>query len=113
MKSICSPPTAYCLLPTAYCRLPTACCLLPTAYCISGRRDGEGSSQAVPDKMSPPTRKEKTSKFKKVNERGGNIYENKGPVFHSPRQSGNVKENKASYALKAGMLVKRKIDSVW
>jgi hypothetical protein len=63
--------------------------------------------------MSPPTRKEKTSKFKKVNERGGNIYENKGPVFHSPRQSGNVKENKASYALKAGMLVKRKIDSVW
>ena len=24
MKSICSPPTAFCLLPTAYCRLPTA-----------------------------------------------------------------------------------------
>jgi hypothetical protein len=24
MKSICSPPTAFCLLPTAFCLLPTA-----------------------------------------------------------------------------------------
>jgi hypothetical protein len=38
----------------------------------------------------------------------GNVYENKGPAFSRPRQSGNVIENKGSYALKAGMLLKRK-----
>ncbi|MGA9055851.1 MAG: hypothetical protein WB763_05000 [Terriglobia bacterium] len=38
----------------------------------------------------------------------GNVYENKGPAFSRPRQSGNVTENKGSYALKAGMLLKRK-----
>jgi hypothetical protein len=58
--------------------------------------------------MSPPTGKEKTSNFKKVRERSGNVYENKGPVFSSPGRSGNVTENKGSYALKARMLLKRK-----
>jgi hypothetical protein len=45
---------------------------------------------------------------KKVKERRGNVHENKGPAFSSPAQSGNVTENKGSYALKAGTLVKRK-----
>ena len=44
----------------------------------------------------------------KLNERGGNLYENKGSAFSSPWRSGNVTENKGSYALKAGMLLKRK-----
>jgi hypothetical protein len=41
-----------------------------------------------------------------MNERGGNVYENKGSAFHSPIESWNVVENKDSYALKAGMLLK-------
>jgi len=48
-----------------------------------------------------------------VNEQRGNVYENKGSVFHKRRQSGNVIENKGSYALKAGMLLKRQVVSDW
>jgi hypothetical protein len=44
----------------------------------------------------------------KLNERGGNLYEKKGSAFSSPWRSGNVTENKGSYALKAGMSLKRK-----
>ena len=43
-----------------------------------------------------------------MKEQGGNVYENKGSAFHGWEHSGNVIENKGSYALKAGMLVKRK-----
>ena len=43
-----------------------------------------------------------------MNEQCGNVYENKGPAFGSLGLSGNVIENKGSYALKAGMLVKTK-----
>jgi hypothetical protein len=46
------------------------------------------------DKMSPPTGKERTSNFKKRKDRRGNVYENKGPAFSGPEQSGNVTENK-------------------
>jgi hypothetical protein len=42
----------------------------------------------------------------KLGELCGNVYENKGPAFHGRQESGNVIENKASYALKAGMLLK-------
>jgi hypothetical protein len=42
----------------------------------------------------------------KVKELSGNVYENKGSVFHRRERSGNVIENKDSYALKAGMLLK-------
>ena len=41
-----------------------------------------------------------------MTERRRNVYENKGPVFHSPMESGNVIENKDSYAFKVGMLLK-------
>jgi hypothetical protein len=34
-----------------------------------------------------------TVEIQKVSERSGNIYENKGPAFHSPMESGNVFEN--------------------
>jgi hypothetical protein len=43
-----------------------------------------------------------------MSDRRGNVYENKGPAFSMPRQSGNVAENKDSYAYKAGMLLKIK-----
>jgi hypothetical protein len=58
-----------------------------------------------------PTNREKEFSF--LNGRRGNLYENKGPSFSSPEQSGNVIENKGSYALKARMLLKRKVVSVW
>jgi hypothetical protein len=45
--------------------------------------------------------------------RSGNVYENKGPGFHSPVQSGNVVENKCTYELKAGMLLKMKVVGMW
>jgi hypothetical protein len=48
------------------------------------------------------------SNFLKMNDRRGNVYENKGSVFHSPPRSGNVLENKGGYALKAGILLKTK-----
>jgi len=44
--------------------------------------------------------------FSKVNERSGNVDENKGSAFHRLRQSGNVIENKDSYGPEAGILVK-------
>ena len=40
--------------------------------------------------------------------RFGNVYENKGPAFSNPAQTGNVIENKGCYALKPGMLLKRR-----
>ena len=49
----------------------------------------------------------------KVKEWRGNVYENKGSAFNRRRQSGNVIENKGSYALKAGMLLKKQVVSVW
>jgi hypothetical protein len=44
----------------------------------------------------------------KLGELCGNVYENKGSAFHGRDKSSNVIENKGSYALKAGMLLKSK-----
>jgi hypothetical protein len=44
----------------------------------------------------------------KLNEQRGNVYENKGPLWKTDWQSGNVTENKASYALKSGNVVEKK-----
>ena len=49
----------------------------------------------------------------KVKEVSGNVYENKGSAINRRRQSANVIENKGSYALKAGMLLKKKVVSIW
>ena len=38
--------------------------------------------------------------FSKLRDRRGNVYENKGSVFHSPAQSGNVIENKGDKSRK-------------
>jgi hypothetical protein len=43
-----------------------------------------------------------------MNDRCGDVYENKGPLWKTGRQSGNVIENKGTYEFKAGMLLKRK-----
>jgi hypothetical protein len=44
----------------------------------------------------------------KLKEQCGNVYEKKGPAFNSPGRSGNVIENKGSYAQEAGILLKTK-----
>ena len=46
--------------------LLSACCLLPTAFCVRGEFElgGPLPRDAVYDKMSSPTGKEKTSNFK-------------------------------------------------
>jgi hypothetical protein len=41
-----------------------------------------------------------------MNELSWNVYENKGPAFDTRGRSGNVKENKGGYALKAAILLK-------
>ena len=43
-----------------------------------------------------------------MNEQSGDVYEKKGPDFCGRSQSGNVIENKVTYASKAGMLLKRR-----
>jgi hypothetical protein len=52
---------------------------------------------------SPHTETEEKEDYSKLHEQGGNIYENKGSVFHRPLQSENVAENKGGYSLKAGI----------
>ena len=54
-----------------------------------------------------PEEKEKNNSLK-MKDRYGNVVENKGSVFTSPRLSGNVIENKGGCALKAGILLKTK-----
>jgi hypothetical protein len=48
----------------------------------------------------------------KIDERRGNVYENKGPVRKTRGRSRNVVENKDSYADKAGMLLKIQVVSM-
>jgi hypothetical protein len=57
---------------------------------------------------SPFSEEKEKNDFLKMKQRCRNVYENKGSVFRRPGKSGNVTENKGSYALKAGMLLKRK-----
>ena len=54
----------------------------------------------------PVLEEEERKNSLKMNDRCGNVYENKGPAFSSPFRSGNVIENKDSYALKPGILLK-------
>jgi hypothetical protein len=49
-----------------------------------------------------------TTKDTKLNERSGNVLENKGLLWKSPGGPGNVLEKTGIYALKAGMLLKIK-----
>jgi hypothetical protein len=46
-------------------------------------------------------------------ELAGNVYENKGPTFIGPVQSGNVIENKDTYEQKPGMLLKIQVVRDW
>jgi hypothetical protein len=59
------------------------------------------------DNKSATGRKRKKNSLE-VKGRTRNVYENKGPLWKTEWQSGNVIENKASYALKSGNVVENK-----
>jgi hypothetical protein len=65
-------------------------------------------SRGAPDKESVLAGEAKKNSLK-LNERRGNVYENKGPLWKTRRLSRNVYENKGGWPLKAGMLLKRKV----
>ena len=48
----------------------------------------------------------------KMKKQCGNVAENKGPLWESVAPGGNVRENTSSYALRAGMLLKKQEVSV-
>ena len=77
-----------------------------------GQHDGARMEniEEVPDSdiSSHRPRSVETVEDLKLKEQYGNVDENKGSVFSGPEQSGNVMGKKGSYALKAGMLLKRK-----
>jgi hypothetical protein len=76
---------------------------------ISLNRFGAGC--ATPFFTSRLTHKFRGGTWKRIlflRERSGNVIENKGRLWKTQGLSGNVIENKWSYALKAGMLLKRK-----
>jgi hypothetical protein len=52
------------------------------------------------DKMSLQAEKKETVVTSKLHEQSRNVYENKGSVFHSPQQSGNVVDYKEDSRLK-------------
>jgi hypothetical protein len=48
-----------------------------------------------------------------LNERTGNVYENKGSLWKTQERSGNVYENKVAYSLTAYMSLKIKVVKTW
>ncbi|MGO8735554.1 MAG: hypothetical protein ACLQVM_22475 [Terriglobia bacterium] len=59
------------------------------------------------DIMSYKSQGVETVEDAKMNERRGNVYENKGPHVKNRKKSGNVTENKGSYATDTGISLKR------
>jgi hypothetical protein len=78
----------------------------------TGQDDGASTEnvEEIPDSdiSSPTPQAVEAVESLKLNERRGNVYENKGSAFNGPGRSRNVVENKASYAQNTGMLLKRK-----
>ena len=64
----------------------------------------------VPDRdiVSENSQGVETVESLKMNERRGNVIENKGPRLENQERRENITENKGSYAFKAAMLLKRK-----
>jgi hypothetical protein len=63
----------------------------------------------VPDRdiVSENSQGVETVESLKMNERRGNVIENKGPRLENQERRENITENKGSYAFKAAMLLKR------
>ncbi len=64
--------------------------------CARGQKAGKlfGFRQTPSPLLQTKERKNSS----KMNERSGNVYENKGSAFKTRQRSGNVIENKGSYA---------------
>ena len=79
----------------------------------AGQDDGGRmeNTEDVPDSDNSPdnSRGVETVENLKMNERCGNVIENKGSGLENGKQSGNPTQNRDSYALIAGMLLKRKV----
>jgi hypothetical protein len=61
------------------------------------KKDGPGGSLRERDRQGQAvveTRKVTPQQLQKLNERTSNVYENKGSLWKSPRQSRNVIDNK-------------------
>ena len=97
--------------------LLTADCFLPSADCLLNLRGVPVSGTLRPHSNLGQNAffaaEKETVVTLKVKELPGNVYENKGSAFNRRRQGANVIENKGSYALKAGMLLKKQVVSVW
>jgi hypothetical protein len=83
----------------------------------AGQDDGGGKEdiERAPESaiMSEHTQVVKAAENLKVKEQCANLIENKGQTFSSPRLGGNVIENTGSYAIDAGMLLKKQVVSGW
>jgi hypothetical protein len=75
--------------------------------CSEERNRGENSQACFGQDVGCGVQIRKTDSSK-LDEKRWNLYENKGSVFHRPRRSGNVYENKGGWPQKAGMLLKTK-----
>jgi hypothetical protein len=60
-------------------------------------------TQCAKDKKSGIAGEAKNNSLK-LNEQSRDVYENKGPLWKTGWQSGNVVENKGTYESEAGML---------
>jgi hypothetical protein len=67
--------------------------------CRAGRK-AQRTPWFVRDKKSGPGEEAKKNSLK-MNERSGNVFENKGSIFHRRERSGNVVEKKDTYASEA------------
>ena len=70
-------------------------------------RLGKANSQFGQDVGWAAPKKQKDSS--KMHDQSGKVIENKGQLWKTPQENGNVTENKGSYTFKAGMLLKRKV----
>ena len=81
----------------------------------AGRDDGTGTenNEEVPDSDISPDNSQGVEAVEdlKLNDRRGNVVENKGPGSENRGRNGNVIEDKGTCTLKAGMLLKRQLVS--
>jgi hypothetical protein len=83
---------------------------LPTAPPSQGDGGRMENIEDVPERdiVSETSQGVETVGSLKMNERRGNVVENKGSGLDNREQTGNIVENKCSYAQNAGMLLKTK-----
>ena len=74
--------------------------------CAPSRDEREQARERIKRQQAAALQRKNSSK---MNEQRGNLYENKGQASRSLLHSGNVVENRDSYPLKPGMLLKARM----